>query len=54
MQNIMYSTYASERIMVLSVIVMAGDHLQSMLCFPIMAVMLFVTMSTGGVGGGGV
>ena len=33
--------------MVISVIVMAGDHLQSRLYFPIMTVILFVTMAMG-------
>lgn len=38
---------ASERIMVLSIIVMAAHHLQSVPYFPIMIVVLFVTIATG-------
>ena len=47
LHNIMQSAYASERIMIPSILLMAGDHLQSMLYFPIMTAVLFVTLAMG-------
>ena len=44
----MLSRYDSERIVILTAVVMAGDHAQSMLHFPIMKAILVVTIATGG------